>query len=154
MVRDLNIPVMIEGAATVRDDTGLALSSRNAYLTPEQLAVARQLNRVLFTMAGRIAADPNRCQGEIEWGLEELRVAGFDRIDYLDVCDAASLKPLEIADRPARVLAAGFICRTPPIDNVSVLVVFFPINPRSYPPRAHGPASRVTASSPPRPPGP
>jgi pantoate--beta-alanine ligase len=120
MVRDLNIPVIIEGAATVRDDTGLALSSRNAYLTPEQLAVARQLNRVLFTMAGRIAADPNRCQGEIEWGLEELRVAGFDRIDYLDVCDAASLMPLEIADRPARVLAAAFIGKTRLIDNVPV----------------------------------
>ena len=109
MVRDLDIPVMIEGAATVRDETGLALSSRNAYLTPEQLAIARQLNRVLFTMAARIAADPNCCQSEIEWGLEELRVAGFDRIDYLAaVCDAASLKPLEVADRPARVLAAAF----------------------------------------------
>ena len=120
MVRDLNIPVMIEGAATVRDDTGLALSSRNAYLTPEQLAIARQLNRVLFTMADRIAADPHRCQSEIEWGLEELRIAGFDRIDYLAVCDAASLKPLEIADRPARVLAAAFIGRTRLIDNVPV----------------------------------
>jgi pantoate--beta-alanine ligase len=120
MVRDLNIPVMIEGAATVRDDTGLALSSRNAYLTPEQLAIARQLNRVLFTMAARIAADPNRCQSEIEWGMEELRVAGFDRIDYLAVCDAASLKPLEVADRPARVLAAAFIGRTRLIDNVPV----------------------------------
>jgi pantoate--beta-alanine ligase len=120
MVRDLNIPVMIEGAATVRDDTGLALSSRNAYLTPEQLAVARQLNRVLFTMADRIAADPHRCRSEIEWGLEELRVAGFNRIDYLAVCDAASLKPLEIADRPARVMAAAFIGRTRLIDNVPV----------------------------------
>jgi pantoate--beta-alanine ligase len=120
MVRDLNIPVMIEGAATVRDDTGLALSSRNAYLTPEQLAIARQLNRVLFTMAARIATDPNRCQREIEWGLKELRVAGFDKIDYLAVCDAASLKPLEIADRPARVLAAAFIGRTRLIDNVPV----------------------------------
>jgi pantoate--beta-alanine ligase len=120
MVRDLNIPIMIEGAATVRDDTGLALSSRNAYLTPEQLAIARQLNRVLFTMAARIAADQNRCQREIEWGLKELRVAGFDKIDYLAVCDAASLKPLEIADRPARVLAAAFIGRTRLIDNVPV----------------------------------
>jgi pantoate--beta-alanine ligase len=120
MVRDLNIPVMIEGAATVRDETGLALSSRNAYLTPEQLTIARQLNRVLFTMADRIAADPNRCRSEIEWGLEELRVAGFDRIDYLAVCDAASLKPLEIADRPARVLAAAFIGKTRLIDNVAV----------------------------------
>ena len=71
-------------------------------------------------MAARIAADPNRCQSEIEWGMEELRVAGFDRIDYLAVCDAASLKPLEVADRPARVLAAAFIGRTRLIDNVPV----------------------------------
>ena len=70
MVRDLNVPVLIEGAETVRDETGLALSSRNAYLTPEQLAVARQLNRVLFAMAARIAEAPERCLTEIEWGLE------------------------------------------------------------------------------------
>ncbi|HYI72023.1 MAG TPA: pantoate--beta-alanine ligase [Skermanella sp.] len=120
MVRDLNVPVMIEGAETVRDATGLALSSRNAYLSPDQLAVARQLNRVLFAMAARIAAAPERCRSEIEWGLEELRVAGFDRIDYLAVCDAASLEPLEIADRPARVLAAAFVGRTRLIDNVAV----------------------------------
>ena len=68
----------------------------------------------------RIAADPNRCQSEIEWGMEELRVAGFDRIDYLAVCDAASLKPLDVADRPARVLAAAFVGRTRLIDNVAV----------------------------------
>jgi pantoate--beta-alanine ligase len=120
MVRDLNVPVLIEGAETVRDETGLALSSRNAYLTPEQLAVARQLNRVLFAMAARIAESPERCRSEIEWGLEELRLAGFDRIDYLAICDAASLKPLEIADRPARVLAAAFVGRTRLIDNVAV----------------------------------
>jgi pantoate--beta-alanine ligase len=120
MVRDLNVPVMIEGAETVRDATGLALSSRNAYLSPDQLAVARQLNRVLFAMAARVAAAPERCRSEIEWGLEELRVAGFDRIDYLAVCDAASLEPLEIADRPARVLAAAFVGRTRLIDNVAV----------------------------------
>jgi pantoate--beta-alanine ligase len=120
MVRDLNVPVLIEGAETVRDETGLALSSRNAYLTPEQLAVARQLNRVLFAMAARISEVPERCRSEIEWGLEELRLAGFDRIDYLAVCDAASLKPLEIADRPARVLAAAFVGRTRLIDNVAV----------------------------------
>jgi pantoate--beta-alanine ligase len=120
MVRDLEIPVAIEGAATVRDESGLALSSRNAYLTPDQLTIARQLNRVLFAMADRIAADPHRCRSEIEWGLETLREAGFDRIDYLAVCDAASLKPLEIADRPARILAAAFIGRTRLIDNVPV----------------------------------
>src|SRR4051812_35969760 len=80
MVRDLEIPVAIEGAATVRDESGLALSSRNAYLTPDQLTIARQLNRVLFAMAGRIAAAPHCCRSEIEWGLETLREAGFDRI--------------------------------------------------------------------------
>ncbi|WP_158043897.1 pantoate--beta-alanine ligase [Skermanella pratensis] len=120
MVRDLNIPVLIEGAATVRDESGLALSSRNAYLSAEQLAIARQLNGVLFAMAERIAADPTRCRSEIDWGLERLREAGFDRIDYLAVCDAASLEPLEVADRPARVLAAGFIGRTRLIDNLPV----------------------------------
>lgn len=120
MVRDLNIPVLIEGATTVRDESGLALSSRNAYLSADQLAVARQLNGVLFAMAERIAADPARCRSEIEWGLERLREAGFDRIDYLAVCDAATLEPLEVADRPARILAAAFIGRTRLIDNFPV----------------------------------
>ena len=120
MVRDLDVPVLIEGAATVRDESGLALSSRNAYLSADQLAIARQLNGVLFAMAERIAADPARCRSEMEWGLERLREAGFDRIDYLAVCDAASLEPLEVADRPARILAAAFIGRTRLIDNIPV----------------------------------
>ncbi|EWY41431.1 pantoate--beta-alanine ligase [Skermanella stibiiresistens SB22] len=120
MVRDLDIPVMIEGAETVRDEAGLALSSRNAYLTPDQLTIARQLNTVLFDVAADVAAEPTRCRSAIEWGLERLRAAGFDRIDYLAICDAASLEPLEIADRPARVLAAAFLGRTRLIDNIAV----------------------------------
>jgi pantoate--beta-alanine ligase len=120
MVRDLDIPVLIEGAETVRDEAGLALSSRNAYLTPEQLVIARQLNTVLFDVAADVAAEPARCRSAIEWGLERLRAAGFDRIDYLAICDAATLEPLEIADRPARVLAAAFLGRTRLIDNIAV----------------------------------
>jgi len=120
MVRDLDVPVRIEGSATVRDDAGLALSSRNAYLTPDQLAVARQLNRVLFDMAATLNAEPTRCRSEIERGLERLRTAGFERIEYLEICDAVTLKPLEVVDRPARILTAVRLGATRLIDNIAV----------------------------------
>ena len=118
--RDLNIPVMIEGAAarSRRHRAGALIAQclpdpGTAHDRPpvEQGAVHHGRPH-----RGRSASLSKRN----EWGLEELRIAGFDRIDYLAVCDAASLKPLQIADRPARVLAAAFIGKTRLIDNVSV----------------------------------
>jgi pantoate--beta-alanine ligase len=120
MVRDLDVPVRIEGSATVRDEAGLALSSRNAYLSADQLGIARQLNRVLFDMAESLNADPTRCRSEIERGVERLTAAGFDRIEYLEICDAATLKPLEVVDRPGRILTAVRLGATRLIDNVPV----------------------------------
>jgi pantoate--beta-alanine ligase len=118
MVCDLDIPSTIIGAPTIRDAEGLALSSRNAYLSPDQLAVARRLNRVLFAMADRLKAEPTRCADAIARGSAELTEAGFTRIDYLEIRDAGNLEPLAVADRPARILAAAFIDKTRLIDNV------------------------------------
>lgn len=119
MARDLDIPVTIVGVPTVREADGLAMSSRNWYLTPEERAIAPTLNKVLRDIAKRVkSGEP--CATAIEAGTATLAAAGFDPVDYVAVCDAETLEPLEQADRPARVLAAAFLGRTRLIDNIPV----------------------------------
>ena len=119
VARDLDIPVVIEGVSTVRERDGLALSSRNLYLTPEQRAVAPALHRVLVEMAWRIGAGEVIAEVGVT-GLEVLRGAGFTSIDYLDIADAETLRPLERLDRPGRILGAVWLGKTRLIDNVAV----------------------------------
>jgi pantoate--beta-alanine ligase len=120
MARDLDLPVKIEGAPTVREADGLAMSSRNAYLTPEQRRVATALYRAL----ARASADVT--DGKLPWseiadaGIRALRAGGFDDVDYFELRDAATLEPVETADRPARVLAAAWLGTTRLIDNLPV----------------------------------
>lgn len=119
MARDLDIPVRIVGVPTVREADGLALSSRNRYLNPEQRALAPLLHRVLTRIADRMAlgeaAAPLLAEGRVE-----LERAGFTPFQYLAACDADSLKPIERAERPGRVLAAAYLGKTRMIDNVPV----------------------------------
>lgn len=120
MARDLDIPVEIVGVPTVREEDGLAMSSRNWYLTPDERATAPVLYKVLSEIAAKVA-DGTPSATAIEDGRATLEGAGFKQIDYIAVCDAVSLEPLEKADdRPARVLAAAFLGRTRLIDNVAV----------------------------------
>ena len=118
LARDLDIPVEIAGAPTVRDDQGLALSSRNAYLSPEDLQTARQLNKIMVSLIGRIRARPGDLPIIIEEGKKILLAAGFSKIDYLDVRDAENLEPAQVPQRPARLLAAVYLGRTRLIDNM------------------------------------
>ena len=120
VVRDLDIPCAIEGVPTVRELDGLALSSRNAYLTPEHRAIAPALYRVLTRMAERLAQREITAGRAVADGLGELARAGFTRIDYLEICDAETLMSLEDLDRPGRILAALWLDRTRLIDNVPV----------------------------------
>jgi pantoate--beta-alanine ligase len=119
MVRDLNIPVEIVGVPTVREKDGLAMSSRNWYLSPEERAIAPVLHRTLQETAAAVAAG-EACATATERGRKALADAGFGRIDYLEVCDASTLEPLAHADRPARALAAAVLGTTRLIDNVPV----------------------------------
>jgi pantoate--beta-alanine ligase len=116
VVRDLDIPVRIEGVATVRESDGLALSSRNAYLTSEERARAPMLYRTLCEVARRHAGGD---AGAAEWGARSLLDAGFATIDYLEIRDAETLDP-PLPSRPARVLAAARLGRTRLIDNVAL----------------------------------
>jgi pantoate--beta-alanine ligase len=119
MVRELGLPVEIVGIPTQRDADGLALSSRNAYLSGEERLAARALPRALGEAAQAIAAG-----GSIEEALERARTrlaaAGFDPIDYVELRDAETLAPIAALDRPARLLAAARIGRTRLIDNLPV----------------------------------
>ncbi|PZU54646.1 MAG: pantoate--beta-alanine ligase [Brevundimonas sp.] len=119
--RDLDLPVDIVGAPTQRDGWGLALSSRNAYLSEAELEIARRLNGVLAE-AGVMAAS-GRPLAEVEKTAQEaLLAAGFDRVDYVAVRRADDLAPFEgdVADAPGRILAAAWLGQTRLIDNMAV----------------------------------
>lgn len=118
-VRDLDIPVEIVGAPTERDGWGLALSSRNAYLSEAELAVARRLNGVLAE-AGTRAGDG--VEGTEAWATQALLGAGFDSVDYVAIRRAEDLAPFTggAIDAPARILAAAKLGRTRLIDNMAI----------------------------------
>jgi pantoate--beta-alanine ligase len=119
LARDLDIPVRIEGVATVREPDGLALSSRNAYLTPAERRTAPLLHRVLRDTAAALSRDPDAVAATLEAGIARLREGGFT-VDYLELRDAATLAPMPRLSRPARLLAAVHLGRTRLIDNIPV----------------------------------
>ena len=119
LVTDLDLPVVIEGVATVREDDGLALSSRNAYLTPDERRIAPTLYKTIRAVAERMAAGAGAAE-QIDWAERELRAVGFNNVDYVAVCDAETLEPVDKAERPARVLVAARLGRARLIDNVAV----------------------------------
>jgi len=119
MVRDLDLGVAIHGVPTQRDADGLALSSRNAYLSAEERIAARALPRVLGETAQAIV-EGALVAPALEAAHARLASAGFDPIDYVALCDAGTLAPMTRLDRPARLLAAARIGRTRLIDNIAV----------------------------------
>ncbi|ESZ20713.1 pantoate--beta-alanine ligase [Mesorhizobium sp. L48C026A00] len=115
---DLDLPVDIIGAPTIRDAHGLAMSSRNAYLGETELAVARQLNAILRRTAAALAAgaDEGSATAEASRALVE---AGFDKVDYVAARESLTLVPWR-PDRDGRLLAAAWLGKTRLIDNVEV----------------------------------
>ncbi|HEX8580553.1 MAG TPA: pantoate--beta-alanine ligase [Allosphingosinicella sp.] len=122
MVRDVDLPLEIVGVPTQRDADGLALSSRNAYLTDDERRSARALPRALGEAAGIIQSG-----GDVEAALagarEKLAKAGFEPIDYVALCDAETLAAVSSLKRPARLLAAAKLGRTRLIDNLPVMPI-------------------------------
>jgi pantoate--beta-alanine ligase len=120
MVRDLDLPLQIVGAPTVRDADGLALSSRNAYLTPEQRRIAPVMHRVLTQVASAVA-DGRDAEEALTSARANLRAAGFDPIDYVEVREAETLAPAPPgSQRALRALAAAWLGETRLIDNVAI----------------------------------
>jgi len=115
MVKDLNMPVKIIGAPTVREKDGLALSSRNAYLSAAERAVAPALHRTLAECA---AGQP--IATALAEGRATLERAGF-RVDYLEARHAHTLAPIaSIKDGPVRLLVAAKLGTTRLIDNIGL----------------------------------
>ncbi len=108
MVTDLDIPVEVRGVPTVRDDNGLALSSRNAYLSDDDYKIAIQLNQILKDMADNKIDEQSAHQ--------KLLDAGFDKVDY---CTARNEETFEVKN-PNRVLAAVWLNGTRLIDNIEI----------------------------------
>jgi pantoate--beta-alanine ligase len=131
LVRDLDLPSKIIGVPTVREKDGLALSSRNAYLSADERAAAPTLNRVLKDCATRIESvaredgRERRFAGELlaqvlDEGGAAIERAGF-ALDYLEARNAETLRPVTSAkDGPIRLLVAARIGKTRLIDNIAV----------------------------------
>jgi pantoate--beta-alanine ligase len=120
MVRDLNLPIEIVSCPTIREPDGLAMSSRNAYLSDEERRQAAGLSRALHAAADRVAAGEREAREITAAVRREIMAAGPTDIEYVDVVDPDTLEVLHVIDRPARICLAVRIgpCRL--IDNVAV----------------------------------
>jgi pantoate--beta-alanine ligase len=119
MARDLDLPTRIIGAPTVRERDGLAMSSRNVYLSPVERSVAPTLHRVLKDCAGKISAG-QPIGSTLARGRKAIARAGF-RLDYLEARDGQTLEPMRSAKSgPIRLLVAARLGTTRLIDNVAV----------------------------------
>ena len=119
LVADLNLPVQIHPLETVRDADGLALSSRNARLSPQARSIAPVLVGGLERAAEAIRAgqDPATALSD---AATDIIAAGFDAVDYLELRSADLLEPMPSLDRPARLLGAAWIDGVRLIDNIPV----------------------------------
>ncbi|MDZ5695734.1 pantoate--beta-alanine ligase [Chelativorans sp. M5D2P16] len=120
LVRDLDIPVEIVACPTVREEDGLAISSRNVRLSETERQIAPKLAEILRLAAGRIGAG-----APVDRTLADARsailAAGYARLEYLELRSEEDLAPLSTLDRPARLLAAAWLGEIRLIDNIQVM---------------------------------
>lgn len=119
MVRDLNMPVQIIGEPIVRAEDGLALSSRNGYLTADQRSTAPVLFRTLQQLADAIRNGERDYPALLASGHQQLQTAGL-RPDYLEVRNALDLSPVIADSRELVILAAAYLGKTRLLDNLLV----------------------------------
>ena len=117
LVEDLNVPLQIEGCPTVRENDGLAMSSRNRYLSPEERQRALALSRALRQAVAAFKAGQTSV-AVLEEEMQRLLEEQVDAIDYARIVDGRSLQPLEVASPSAVALIAARVGRTRLIDNM------------------------------------
>lgn len=115
MIRDLNLPVKALGHATVREKDGLAMSSRNQYLTPEERAVAPGIQAALKKAAGQ-----KTVAGILKAGRRRIEKIPGARLDYLELVDAETLEPVKNLKKTMRLATAVFLGKARLIDNIGV----------------------------------
>ena len=119
LVRDLDLHLEIVGAETIREPDGLAMSSRNRYLSDAERTTAPVLNRAIKAVAGAVA-DGGEIAVACQRAGDEIRAAGFAKVDYVAVRQADTLEPVAPGSTGARrVLAAAWLGKTRLIDNVA-----------------------------------
>lgn len=118
MVNDLNIPLDIVGVATRREADGLAMSSRNGYLTSNEREIAPKLREILLKMQNQVESDSvGSFQVITQNAVESLNASGFN-IDYLAICRQSDLKPATAEDSDLVILAAAYLGKARLIDNL------------------------------------
>jgi pantoate--beta-alanine ligase len=120
MTSDLHLETTIVGCPTVRAEDGLALSSRNAYLSPDERRAAPVIFRALEAAAGRARAGERSPALLVEGVRAAIASEPLARIDYVEAVDDETLGPVEILDRPVLVAAAVFFGRARLIDNIVI----------------------------------
>ena len=119
LARDLDMPVEIVGCATLREHDGLALSSRNFYLSADERRIAVRMNLALHDAIEAMHRGEAIAKAEDE-AKRQLIGAGFTTVDYVAVRDAETLDIIAALTRPARILAAAWLGKTRLIDNMAV----------------------------------
>jgi pantoate--beta-alanine ligase len=119
MIRDLDLPLAIVGAPTMREADGLAMSSRNRYLGADERRIAPLVHRVIMEVAARVRAG-DAVETACADAASALTAGGFRTVDYVAVRDAATLKTYDPASGAGRVLVAAWLGKTRLIDNVAV----------------------------------
>ncbi len=118
MVKDLNFPIKIIGAETAREPDGLAMSSRNAYLSAEEREQGLSLSRALFKAQAKVKAGEKDAQALIAEAREAVGKNPLARIEYIEVRDPERLDPVKNIDRPCQMILAVRVGKTRLIDNV------------------------------------
>jgi pantoate--beta-alanine ligase len=115
-VRDLDLPIEIVGVPTVREADGLAMSSRNRYLSARERGIAGKLPAILQEVVAKLATG-GAAADLLAKARADIMAAGFGRIDYVELCDGESLEPIPVAIAGSRLFAAVHLGRTRLIDN-------------------------------------
>ena len=118
MVRDLNLDIAVIGAPTVREPDGLAMSSRNTYLTPEQRVSALSLNQSLINAQALLESGVQDAAEIIDSATDLIRSYPDTEIDYIAVCDPETLVDVKTIDRPVRMALAVKVGKARLIDNM------------------------------------
>jgi len=119
MVTDLDIPVEIIGCPIIRESDGLALSSRNVYLSADERVYATELYRVLNQIL-QSALIGKQISVLVKNAKTRLLNSGFSKVDYLAVCNTQNFQEVDYLTRPAHVLGAAWVGETRLIDNIQI----------------------------------
>jgi len=120
MTKDLNFRIKIIGAKTIREKDGLAMSSRNSYLSKEEREQARALSQALFLAREQVKAGERHADKLIQTARRMLEKIPKLRIEYIEIRDSEKLEPVKIIDKPCQMLMAVWIGKTRLIDNLRI----------------------------------